>query len=80
MNTNYFNLIGIAIHTLIVCSIIYKVLFNFQFFDYFLIIVLFWYIYAFFFESNEILKSNKRDCIIFFIVLVALLIRIRTSI
>ena len=61
--SSIFNKIGLVLNLLIIFMIIYKLKSNPQYFDYLLVVALFWYLYAFIFDSKSILEYSVRDCI-----------------
>ena len=63
--SSIFNKIGLILNLLIIFMIIYKLKSTPppQYFDYLLVVALFWYLYAFIFDRESILKHSARDCI-----------------
>ena len=61
--SSIFNKIGFILNLSIIFMIIYKLKSNPQYFDYVLVVALFWYLYAFIFDRESILKHSARDCI-----------------
>lgn len=60
-----FRKIGLVLQLALVGMIIYKLKTNPGYFDYFLVVALFWYGYGVIFRREEILNFTARDCKIF---------------